>query len=766
MRKYILAALLGSILVSSIGYSIAPLQLRTAVQTIVFGFLEVPYNQATGSAGYTARINTGNENRLINGNFESSINLEAWDEATVGAWTSGNTNGLSGKCLALDTTVALGAGELRQSLSFNTHEQGVNIVASIYIHKGDLDEGNYEVCLDSICKDINIPGYHPYRFMGQSLATNTFYVRPKDGTFTGGTRVQLSVDIASLGIDSTGRVEISNDTNWKSYTPIFTGFGTVTNVKFRYRQDGPDMVIQGEFQTGVVSATTGTFTMPNSLVAEMPYNGLVGDAARNVSTTNNDYTLLSIDGDNTIGFGARNLNTLSPLIRQNASFLIGNSQFMGVTARIPIQGWSASSDAVVEKRSNTLVFAKGHNGETVNSGDPIVFNEVSDTNNVWDGTTFTPIESGRYLIDASVFYTNAPDRYFYFKVNRQGQGYTFEQLIEYNSNGQDVIPMDGKSIDLQVGDTLQIADSLNGGTLSTGSIMNQVHYLYITQLETDKVIAATLQGINSTDLLDFEAKGNAGQSITASVTPIPFLEVTDPSNSWDGDEFTTTRKGTFTFDGAEVATAGSNRTIDIWVDRGSGYTKEDRCNNSVSSSLQKFTCTVKLNATNKVHFRSDVTHTLSNQTLHKLSITESASHEAIANNLSLTKDKCQTKTLAAHASSLGAIPNLTFNNVDASKYYSFHANLNSHHTEGSSNDKIITTIVNGLDLPVGARELSGRASNVLTFRTPLSHAIPFAKASSTIVEVEIIAATRMQIISGSSATLCELGNTIQTTEFN
>ncbi len=54
--------------------------------------------------------------------------------------------------------------------------------------------------------------------------------------------------------------------------------------------------------------------------------------------------------------------------------------------------------------------------------------------------------------------------------------------------------------------------------------------------------------IKDTKTVYVKAAGNTGQSITATVTDIPFTEIEDPSNVWDGSKIT------MPFDGIVITT--------------------------------------------------------------------------------------------------------------------------------------------------------------------------------------------------------------------
>lgn len=198
MKKFLLgsAILLG--LLSYPAYTIAPLQLKTTLASYVFGFLQVPHNQAVQNKAFTVKLETGHQNRLNNGSFDALNSLSGWDEATVGGWVKDESRCLDGSCLTLNTTAIADAGELRQTINFANHEQGLRVLFSVYVYRGLTDEGAYELCLDNTCRPIDHTGYKLLGVQGFSAATNVIYIRPIGGSFTDGTQVDISLDVAKF----------------------------------------------------------------------------------------------------------------------------------------------------------------------------------------------------------------------------------------------------------------------------------------------------------------------------------------------------------------------------------------------------------------------------------------------------------------------------------------------------------------------------------------------------------------------------------------
>ena len=62
------------------------------------------------------------------------------------------------------------------------------------------------------------------------------------------------------------------------------------------------------------------------------------------------------------------------------------------------------------------------------------------------------------------------------------------------------------------------------------------------------------------------AEGNAGESLTANVTDIPFIAITDSAASWDGDQFTAQETGNYSFSGSIKLTAADTGYPQSYID--------------------------------------------------------------------------------------------------------------------------------------------------------------------------------------------------------
>lgn len=135
-------------------------------------------------------------------------------------------------------------------------------------------------------------------------------------------------------------------TRWVEYTPVFVGFGTPTNVKFRSRRVGSCLEVEGSFTSGSSTIDTGS--------ASLGFNGVsgglsidsfwtsavtvLGPAATTVVGAQ-AYGVLGVGGDGVLKFGANTASGRAGLTPIEGSGLIASGDTIAFRASVPIQGW-------------------------------------------------------------------------------------------------------------------------------------------------------------------------------------------------------------------------------------------------------------------------------------------------------------------------------------------------------------------------------------------------------------------------------------------
>ena len=191
-------------------------------------------------------------------------------------------------------------------------------------------------------------------------------------------------------------------TDWQSYTPTFTGFGTATNIEFQYRRVGSDLEIRGKFTSGTTTATEARITFPSGLtssdVSRIPSIQLAGYGARSVINAAYNYNMLIEPSVTYLTIGAES-PSLAGLTKLNGSIFLVSGDAFSFFAKIPIQGWASFSQ--VSSDTDTRVVAAQVTGDAASatSGNPIILPTTTyDTHAAYNATT------GRYTVPVSGYY--------------------------------------------------------------------------------------------------------------------------------------------------------------------------------------------------------------------------------------------------------------------------------------------------------------------------------------------------------------------------
>lgn len=212
---------------------------------------------------------------------------------------------------------------------------------------------------------------------------------------------------------------IGADSNWKSYTPTYTGFGTVSDNVSYYRRNGKNLEVAAAVTMGTVDGTLASITLPSGLLIDassVTINSTTGQPSANVGTYVNN-------GGGAIGAVLASTNTSTTILYfgnkagnvSNMNFPVSGST-MGASAgsltlnfSVPIQGWTASFDALSDSAGGSNIRLDTANGygstanrirrftnQRVNIGSNIDY-----VDSVADGASFTVKRSGFYFISYS-----------------------------------------------------------------------------------------------------------------------------------------------------------------------------------------------------------------------------------------------------------------------------------------------------------------------------------------------------------------------------
>ena len=135
-------------------------------------------------------------------------------------------------------------------------------------------------------------------------------------------------------------------TNWETYTPAITGFGTVTNSNLQWRRVGDTLKIRGSW-TGSTNSAQARIPLPTNMIATSSTTTakIVGGVRRDggTSTYLRRYNALLLSNDtNAIALGIEDDQSADPTVpTQGAS---ANFKILGELT-IPIQGLSGTATA-------------------------------------------------------------------------------------------------------------------------------------------------------------------------------------------------------------------------------------------------------------------------------------------------------------------------------------------------------------------------------------------------------------------------------------
>lgn len=135
----------------------------------------------------------------------------------------------------------------------------------------------------------------------------------------------------------------------QEYTPTITGFGTATNVRFRWKKIGDEILIQGIFTSGTTTAVEAQVSFPPGLetIAELETLSIAGVYFRSGGAFSDKGGPIIVEPStaymtfgHTSTFGSASVD---PLTKRNGSQICASGDEISVEMRIPIDGWKTNS---------------------------------------------------------------------------------------------------------------------------------------------------------------------------------------------------------------------------------------------------------------------------------------------------------------------------------------------------------------------------------------------------------------------------------------
>lgn len=395
--------------------------------------------------------NTVTKNYIPNGTFEAG-NTTGWSLGTTGTLTnaiptgsptfgsgaSGNlsistiTSGqLAGTTsLGLVSSAATTAGNMlhTDALAIDIADQAKILTAKFYykVQSGTVDmSGTSNNSFGIAAYDVTNSSWLPVvgnfamtQSSGVGIATATMQTNSTTASIrfviynanaTSGA-VTLYFDTLTLG-PLTAPIG-ATATDWQSYTPTITGFGTPSGVEFEWRRVGDTAQIQGKFISGTATATEARISLPNNISSagtdKIPTIMFAGYGVGNF-TGASQYTLL-IEPSVTYLTMSQQGASNAGLTKLNGSAIFGSGNQFSFRASIPIAGWS--SNVQMSNDTDTRIVAAQITGNPASAaaGAVIIVPTITyDTHGAYNATTgrYTTPVTGMYKV--SGFFDSSTD---------------------------------------------------------------------------------------------------------------------------------------------------------------------------------------------------------------------------------------------------------------------------------------------------------------------------------------------------------------------
>lgn len=345
-------------------------------------------------------------------------------------------------------------------------------------------------------------------------------------------------------------------TDWTAYTPTFSaGWGTPSNISFKWRQLGDSTQVKGTLTTGILTAALGSISLPfGSLdTNKISINNTTSNPGQRCGffeqTGGTQFApIVTAPATSlTVVYVGNNTNTVNQLTPQNMDTPFGNNLVTSIDFIVPIAGWS--SNVLMSNDAATRVVSMIADGTaaTITASNPVIFPTVSqDTHASYNSTTgrYTVPVSGVYRL--SFFVAATASNATIWNIYKNG---SIADGIGFSVGDRSV--GSGKVICV-AGDIIDIRPAANVTSTGTGQMT-------IEQIQGPAAIAAT-------ENVFLQYTGNAGTSLTANVTNIDFsTKVVDSHNAWSGTIFTAPRSGLYLIQCMTVITVAGQVFLSTYV---------------------------------------------------------------------------------------------------------------------------------------------------------------------------------------------------------
>jgi hypothetical protein len=317
-------------------------------------------------------------------------------------------------------------------------------------------------------------------------------------------------------------------TDWVSYTPIFTGFGTVASQNLQWRKNGSDLEVRGTFTPGSATAVEARMSLPFSLtsLSTLPTLSIAGMAHTPSFGTagyiNNQPVLI----EPSVGYVTFQTPSTSTLSKTTGSAAFG-ALLTSLEFKVPIQGWSSSQLMSSDASTRVVSFSAYKNGGSFTSGAATTsYTAVSkDSVGGFNSTTglYTIQVPGDYYFTGQASTTSAAG----VRVAIQVNGST--AIVGNLATSTNIATVSYLAVGLKAGDTV------NHSTLGTSPLNSDNNNIF-----QGYMIQGPAQ-IAASETVSMKYTNTAGTTINTSDTVLPY-----PTKLWDSHGSYNTGTGLFT----------------------------------------------------------------------------------------------------------------------------------------------------------------------------------------------------------------------------
>lgn len=178
-----------------------------------------------------------------------------------------------------------------------------------------------------------------------------------------------TLEIDQVTLSPVVRPMVAGESDWKSYTPTFTGMGTVTSASGYWRRVGDSLEVQASCTTGTVAAALASITLPNSVTISSSVSianlssasgPIVGNYSSDTAASAAIGAMVTATGTSTaLIYLASSVTRTGNLTRPaNGSDILETGKNVTCYFKVPITSWSsnitlASTTPMIEYAYNT-----------------------------------------------------------------------------------------------------------------------------------------------------------------------------------------------------------------------------------------------------------------------------------------------------------------------------------------------------------------------------------------------------------------------------